>query len=1111
MVGLSNPWYHRGMAKVDIANPPVIYTSKELDKIFPNTPEGISALVSQLQSNLKASDQPEFPSLTLYNRLIKYLKTNPLTRNRPQLLPPAYFQEKDLITLQTQLANIFLATPPSPTSLAEAPLPQELTSAVPHLDIPETLSKPQQFQVDKYLKTQRLRIQKLASDNARRIFLGMDETTREQLARLSADIAAAIEDRFAQEIAASAYGPKELKILAKDADLLVKQVQTYLQTTPIDDPSEIINYLTQQAATHPQANHITHLAAGNILKLPPQQQQQASRQIGQSVINNNLVEAQLTRPYIFENQRLPTHTALTTSLSAKDKVREFIAATQVPISPSATSTLIETYSQNPGILNSDTQKALENLLGNIPPTSLQTPAFSRAYTAYTQKPTPQTAQALVEAINAPVLSQPESLTSQLIQSALSAQNPSVASTLEALDHALSQPSNPNIPSLIRQYNDQITTVAPDITPQKLSAAQITHETITQARLTLLDSQTQATLNSISQPLTSTSPQTILSRLNLLPDEPTPLKELAHTLYQGLTHAGLKPSTAQDVIDAIQSYTNLNPATAYDLEPALSQVLHRVFPKLSSEQINQVVYNSPYSTPIKQKFTRYLLDIQQHPEQVFLRESQLQDLLKDVPRHFWDEFIKSMGPEFSHLTSPQNLEEAQIIVRHAILKILTPNSPAEAKNIQTYLDKLAASGKLSITESQEFIQKDLPRIVEFKTRYHQQLLTAEQHFTVNEGSLVRRLRNRFLRWVFKQVSPETKHWILRQLSGIKNPDNQIFRLLSNRFGLAKPTFSKNFLVSLKNFFSNPAGAFRSFFSGGFKGAFSKLQISISKIPQVLSSIFGSGGPLSGVGGLFKSGLGSLGRGAVTAGRSLFSLGVKALPALASGLSALAVAAAPYVIGAVLIALISVTIVQLMRQPMQVAQITQVGGTGGYNDGYIAIFCAPDEPGCPTSLCPDCIGPVTCGSVTQCPGGTYSHSNLNAIDYGMASCSGQGLGVYTPRAGVVSAVVMGYNDDSGFAGSTDGYGNYVDITFKDEEDGRDFLFRFAHLVNQNNLVSRGIISSPFVVVSQEVETNALIGYADHTGNSTATHLHFELRALDNGSMPSLTTLIPGTNCP
>jgi hypothetical protein len=93
-----------------------------------------------------------------------------------------------------------------------------------------------------------------------------------------------------------------------------------------------------------------------------------------------------------------------------------------------------------------------------------------------------------------------------------------------------------------------------------------------------------------------------------------------------------------------------------------------------------------------------------------------------------------------------------------------------------------------------------------------------------------------------------------------------------------------------------------------------------------------------------------------------------------------------------------------------------------------------------------------------GYTYSDTH-HGVDFGAADNEN----VYAVSDGVVE-----------YAGwSTVGYGFYIDLS------GDKIWSRYAHL--KNFAVSQG----------QRVTAGQVIGYADSTGNSTGTHLHFELK--------------------
>jgi hypothetical protein len=294
-------------------------------------------------------------------------------------------------------------------------------------------------------------------------------------------------------------------------------------------------------------------------------------------------------------------------------------------------------------------------------------------------------------------------------------------------------------------------------------------------------------------------------------------------------------------------------------------------------------------------------------------------------------------------------------------------------------------------------------------------------------------------------------------------------LPSGFKTSLPNIS---LPNLKNLFgatSGPGGpGISGFLSNAGKG-----------VAGGLKSLFGGLGPSLNAGSLIPkiSGfLGSLGSGA-------------GATAAAGGLGAAAIA------GYVGIAILVIFLVILIVNPQASSQLINSGHGTGEGGDFVGQFCIPGDPGCPSILCPNCTSPVTCGDITQCPGGSYSHSSLNALDYGMNSCPSSSLGVYyhLPFEARVTDVMDSISSNFGT-----GYGNYINIEFTDPVSGRSYYLKYAHLA----------FNSAKVVEGQILPANSpptYIATADHTGYSTATHLHFELNALDGYPAPSISTLV------
>ena len=108
------------------------------------------------------------------------------------------------------------------------------------------------------------------------------------------------------------------------------------------------------------------------------------------------------------------------------------------------------------------------------------------------------------------------------------------------------------------------------------------------------------------------------------------------------------------------------------------------------------------------------------------------------------------------------------------------------------------------------------------------------------------------------------------------------------------------------------------------------------------------------------------------------------------------------------------------------------------------------------------------------------NHGGID--ITGCA-KGTNIIAARAGIVVTVVDGYGD--GYLGSTDGqgYGNHVKIQ---HDDGTSTIY--AHLLKNTIKVK----------VGDTVEQGQVIGGMGTSGNSTGTHLHFEIRDASNNKL-------------
>ncbi|MCL4387341.1 M23 family metallopeptidase, partial [Patescibacteria group bacterium] len=142
------------------------------------------------------------------------------------------------------------------------------------------------------------------------------------------------------------------------------------------------------------------------------------------------------------------------------------------------------------------------------------------------------------------------------------------------------------------------------------------------------------------------------------------------------------------------------------------------------------------------------------------------------------------------------------------------------------------------------------------------------------------------------------------------------------------------------------------------------------------------------------------------------------------------------------------------------ITRVGNASGNN------ILNPDIPtGWPLKA------PVERCSVTQVPGGGFSHGSLNAVDLSLAN----GTPIYSTLNGKITTKhVYLYNCyQSGCRG--EGYGTYVVVT-----NGNAWA-KFAHLIPD---------SISHLQEGQIVQRGDLIGKSDNTGYSSGPHLHYEI---------------------
>ncbi len=114
--------------------------------------------------------------------------------------------------------------------------------------------------------------------------------------------------------------------------------------------------------------------------------------------------------------------------------------------------------------------------------------------------------------------------------------------------------------------------------------------------------------------------------------------------------------------------------------------------------------------------------------------------------------------------------------------------------------------------------------------------------------------------------------------------------------------------------------------------------------------------------------------------------------------------------------------------------------------------------------------TSGTITQLPGGSWSHGNIMAYDI----AAPMGSRVYAPVAGTA------YRKESRNGRSYSGYGLYVEMEFILANNFGGRLI-FGHLSS---------VPSNITINGTPVNAGDVIGRVGSTGNSTGSHLHYEL---------------------
>lgn len=117
------------------------------------------------------------------------------------------------------------------------------------------------------------------------------------------------------------------------------------------------------------------------------------------------------------------------------------------------------------------------------------------------------------------------------------------------------------------------------------------------------------------------------------------------------------------------------------------------------------------------------------------------------------------------------------------------------------------------------------------------------------------------------------------------------------------------------------------------------------------------------------------------------------------------------------------------------------------------------------------PISSCSITQKPGETFSHPDLNAVDISLP----HGTPVYSTFDGAVTTLNIYQYNCFGGCPPGQGKGTYITIT------NGDVWAIFAHLIPE---------SVSHLVLGQQIKKGDYLGQVDNTGYSSGDHLHYEL---------------------
>jgi len=672
--------------------------------------------------------------------------------------------------------------------------------------------------------------------------------------------------------------------------------------------------------------------------------------------------------------------------------------------------------------------------------------------------------------------------------------------------------------------------------------------------TLIPNDARITLNGIQAKLELGLPLTSadMRELEVLKfiDQPSSLPSLLTDALQRIGFSldearGISGIIHQEALPAMAftSGTTLTPTNAREV---FTELLTTTFPRLKPDQI-ELMIESQNGKDLINSFIVYTHHLSSHPEKALLEDTSLLNLIRNAPKPVIDDLRKQLKDSYSRGIASVEIKayiadqidslSNQELLGESLKYIFTPASPLSPQSLDaTLLTKLLSGKPLEETDFKALDRHSYQSLLKF---LHQENLTFHQYVELlsknlleddkfrlyitkkaeytylynqrlqevyrwiyqptnfNEkakgyfiNNILPRLPNSIQRYVVRRLFPE-----LSQIENLTHPE-QLLKFLESQ-GMKVPAGAQKALRFV-DVLRNPIGSVRSFFSSGARSFYQGAQTFVRSITQNFPAMLRTTATaLRSALAAAKPAVTAAIRGAAVAGRAALQ------GAIAIGSKLAVLLAEPHVLAVILaITLIVVLIVvgylgfrSIGNHQRQSAQITTLDGVGGPGDGVIDYrLCAPGDPSCPVTFCDpavnDCSWPVDCGCISQGPYDTFSHGSLNAIDIGMAQCSSPVLAHVTHHGRVIGI------HDGDQVGSGSGYGNYVKVEICDQGCGTctGTWTLYGHL-QPGLLVSMG----------QCIDLGAPLGWVDHTGFSTGSHLHYEYGSL-SGSVQNINNIVP-----